>query len=255
MLRGWLREGTLDANDCIIVSRNAEKVAEFTKMGVAHYSHIPSDCGPEIVLLAVKPYTLAEVLPACRALVSPNTVFVSVAAGKSLAFFAQQLGQEAAVIRTMPNTPTALGQGVTGLVANNQVSEKQRQQTEKLMTALGLAVWLEQEQQMHALTALSGCGPAYVFLLIEAMAAAGTKLGLPTAMALELAKHTVAGAGQLAIKAQEQPAQLREAVSSPGGLTLEALKVLMTDGSLPALIQKAMDAAVTRSEEVAKEDS
>jgi pyrroline-5-carboxylate reductase len=175
---------------------------------------------------------------------------VSIVAGKTIAGIARGLGP-AAVVRTMPNTPAAIGRGITVACANERVTAEQRRLCERLLAAAGESAWVEDEALLDAVTAVSGSGPAYVFLLIEALAAAAEAAGLPSALALRLARATVAGSGELARLAGESPAQLREAVTSPGGTTRAALDVLMARDGLVPLIERAVAAAAARSRELA----
>jgi pyrroline-5-carboxylate reductase len=208
---------------------------------------------PAIVLIAVKPQMMGEALPGLRALGNGATLFLSIAAGTPISAFAAVLGERTPIIRAMPNTPAAVSRGITALIGNDRTSEAQLALAERLMSAVGQTVRLDSEVQMDAVTAVSGSGPAYVFHLIETLAAAGAAEGLPADLAMTLAKATVAGAGALAEAATEDPAQLRVNVTSPGGTTQAALAVLMdeTDG-FPALMKRAVKAAAERSRELAK---
>lgn len=214
---------------------------------------LPADFVPDVVVLAVKPQMMAAVLPAYRRFVRPETVFLSVAAGWTLASFARALGDDARVVRAMPNTPAAIGRGVTVLVAGAGVDDAQRAACDRLVRAVGSAEWVADEALMDAVTALSGSGPAYIFLLAEAMAAAGAAAGLPADLADRLARATVSGAGELLRQSPEAAAKLRENVTSPGGTTAAALAVLMNqqDGFTP-LLTKALAAAAERSRQLAQ---
>ena len=180
-----------------------------------------------------------------------DTVFISIAAGIGLTRLAETLGKHTPIIRAMPNTPAAVGRGITALIGNDRVSGATLATAQALMEAVGQSVLLEHEGQMDAVTALSGSGPAYVFHLIETLAAAGTEQGLPPEMALKLARATVAGAGALAEQSGEDPGQLRINVTSPGGTTAAALGVLMdAETGFPALMRRAVTAAANRSKEL-----
>jgi pyrroline-5-carboxylate reductase len=205
---------------------------------------------PDAVVFAVKPQTIDEVLADYRCWAEERTLFLSIVAGKTIAGIEKHLGA-AAIVRSMPNTPAAIGRAITVACANPRVSEAQRRLCEHLLAAIGESAWVEDESLMDAVTALSGSGPAYVFLLIEALAAAGEKEGLSPALALRLAESTVAGAGELARLSPEPPAELRRNVTSPGGTTQAALAVLTAAGGLPALIERAVAAAARRSRELA----
>jgi pyrroline-5-carboxylate reductase len=185
-------------------------------------------------------------LPVYRRWVDPATLFLSIVAGKTLAGLARHLGR-AALVRTMPNLPAAIGRGFTVACANALVTPDQRQLCDALLAAVGESAWVDDEALLDAVTAVSGSGPAYVFLLIEAMARAGEREGLPADLALRLARSTVAGAGALAQLSDESPAQLRESVTSPGGTTQAALDLLMAADGLEALMVRAVAAAAARS--------
>lgn len=206
---------------------------------------------PAIVLLAVKPQMMEAALPQVAGFADGRTLFLSIAAGKTLDWFARHLGPQVPVIRSIPNTPAAVGRGITALIGNARVSEDALALAETLLSAVGQTVRLQTEDQMDAVTAVSGSGPAYVFLLIEALAAAGVSQGLPADIALRLAKATVAGAGQLAETAAEDPAQLRINVTSPQGTTAAALEVLMDpETGFGPLLDRAVAAATARSREL-----
>jgi pyrroline-5-carboxylate reductase len=204
----------------------------------------------DAVVLAVKPQVVDAVLPSYRRLARPETLFLSIVAGKTLGGLTRHLGA-AAIVRTMPNTPAAIGRGITVACANPLVTLAQRQLCDRLLAAIGESCWVEDEGLLDAVTAVSGSGPAYVFLLIEALARAGEAQGLPADLALRLARSTVAGSGELARVSAENPAQLRENVTSPGGTTRAALDVLMAADGLEALLSHAVAAAAARSRELA----
>ena len=207
---------------------------------------LPDDLDPEVVVFAVKPQQMDEVAPAYKRFAAPGTLFVSIAAGTTIGVF-----ESAAIVRAMPNTPAAIGQGITVACPNARATKDQAALAEALLSAIGECISVTDEALMDPVTALSGSGPAYVFLMIEAMAAAGAAAGLPQDMADRLALVTVAGAGQLALQGPETPSTLRENVTSPGGTTFAALQVLMADPGLKALMAKAIDAATERSRELA----
>lgn len=206
---------------------------------------------PGMVVLAVKPQMMGTALPQLAAMGGGGSVFVSVAAGIGLARLAETLGADTPIIRAMPNTPAAVGRGITALISNEHVAANTLEMARALMEAVGQTVLLEHEGQMDAVTAVSGSGPAYVFHLIETLAAAGTAQGLPPEMALKLARATVAGAGALAEQSGEDPSQLRVNVTSPGGTTAAALGVLMdNETGFPPLLRRAVKAAADRSKEL-----
>ncbi|HEY3918718.1 MAG TPA: pyrroline-5-carboxylate reductase [Stellaceae bacterium] len=222
--------------------------------GVKRYAApaaLPKRYAPAAIVLAVKPQSLAEALPFYRRFAGGGTVFLSIAAGKTLRFFARALGDDAATVRAMPNMPAAIGRGIAVACANPRVASAQRALCGKLLGAVGEVAWVEDEMLLDPVTAVSGSGPAYVFLLIECLAEAGVAAGLPGDLAMALARATVAGSGELARLSSEDAAQLRRNVTSPGGTTEAALKVLMGADGLAALMRRAVAAATQRSRELA----
>ncbi len=250
LLSGWLASGSVGAIDVVEPAAAALPEDERLRCHAAAEA-LPADLVPDIVVFAVKPQVLPEVIGAYRRFAGPRTVFLSIAAGRTLGFFAEHLGEGAAVVRAMPNTPAAIGRGISVLVASPTVSDSQRALAEGLLAAGGETAWVEEEGLIDAVTAVSGSGPAYVFLLVEALAAAGRREGLPEALAMRLARSTVIGAGALAAASQEDAAALRVAVTSPKGTTQAALDVLLAPDGLPALMGRAVAAAARRSRELA----
>ena len=246
LLEGWLKTG-LPAAAVHVIEPNPSDWLQAT--GV--HLNTPLPPAPAMALLAVKPQMMGAALPGLQALGGGGTVFVSIAAGTSLKTIEDTLGAGTPVVRVMPNTPAAVGRGISALIGNDAVSAPALALAEQLMAAVGETVRLQDESQMDAVTAVSGSGPAYVFHLIEALAAAGVAQGLPTDMAMRLARATVCGAGELAHQSPESAAQLRINVTSPGGTTAAALGVLMneTDGFAP-LLARAVQAAADRSREL-----
>jgi pyrroline-5-carboxylate reductase len=252
MLRGWLARGVASHFVVVEPAGAAPGLANAANVSWHHSPpEIAAASGPEAVVFAVKPQVMDEVLPPYRRWVDPQTLFLSIAAGKTIAGIGRHLGDDAAIIRCMPNTPAAIGRAITVACPNPRVSPRQRDLCEALLAAIGESAWVEDEALMDAVTAVSGSGPAYVFLLIEALAAAGVRAGLPGELALRLAGATVAGAGQLAQRSAETPARLRENVTSPGGTTRAALDILMGGNGLPDLMERAVAAATARSRELA----
>jgi pyrroline-5-carboxylate reductase len=251
MLRGWLASDAAQHFDVIEPAGAPAALAASPRVS-AHSSpsELAADLVADAVVFAIKPQVTNDVVPAYRRFVRPQTVFLSIAAGKTIAGLARHLG-DAAIVRAMPNTPAAIGRAISVACANARVSAGQRQLCEGLLAAIGESTWVEDEALMDAVTAVSGSGPAYVFLLIETLAAAGEKAGLPADLALQLAKATVAGSGELARSSLEPPARLREAVMSPGGTTIAALNVLMGEKGLTELMEQAVAAATSRSRELA----
>ena len=251
LLGGWLDRGL--APRVVVIEPGPGAAAFAGKPGIELLASIDAVAGefaPAVVVLAVKPQVMADVLPAYRRLAG-SALFLSIAAGKTLGFFARALGPRAAVVRAMPNTPAAVGRGIAVACANAQVSPAQRALAERLLTAVGEVAWVEDEALIDAVTAVSGGGPAYVFLLIECLAEAGVAAGLPADLAARLARATVAGSGELARLSAESAAALREAVTSPGGTTRAALDVLMAADGLAPLLRRAVLAAAKRSRELA----
>ena len=252
MLRGWLASGA--AERFIVIEPAGAPAALAGAAGVEWHraaEDLPASLAPEAVVFAVKPQVMDAVLPAYGRWARPGTLFVSIAAGKTIGGVARHLGTDAAIIRCMPNTPAAIGRAITVACPNSLVAARQRQLCEALLAAIGDSAWVSDEALMDAVTAVSGSGPAYVFLLIEALAAAGTHAGLPADLALRLARATVAGAGELARLSPDPPARLRENVTSPGGTTRAALDVLLAEPGLSDLLDRAVAAATARSRELA----
>ncbi len=248
MLEGWLAQG-LPAGAVWVVDPSP---SEWVRSTGAHLNDALPDA-PALVLVAVKPQMMDEALPELAAFGGGDTLFISVAAGTPISAYEAMLGGGTPIIRAMPNTPAAVGRGITAIIGNAHAGAADLDLAEELLTAVGQVVRLDNEAQMDAVTAVSGSGPAYVFHLIEALAAAGEAEGLSAELAMTLAKATVAGAGALAEQADVSPAQLRINVTSPGGTTQAALEVLMneTDG-FPALLRRAVKAAADRSRELGK---
>jgi pyrroline-5-carboxylate reductase len=252
MLRGWLARGA--AERFLVVEPMGTPPALADAAAVAWHrtpENLPPNTNPEAIVFAVKPQIIEAVLPAYRRFARPQTLFLSIAAGTTIGRLTRHLGDAAAIVRCMPNTPAAIGRAITVACANPRVSESQRRLCTALLAAIGDSAWVADEALMDAVTAVSGSGPAYVFLLIEALAAAGEKAGLPADLAMLLARRTVAGAGELALQSSVTPARLRENVTSPGGTTQAALDVLMAEEGLPDLIDRAVAAAARRSRELA----
>lgn len=207
---------------------------------------------PGVVLVAVKPQVMDAVFPTVAALARPETLVVSIAAGRTLESFETHLAPGTAVVRAMPNTPAAVGRAITVCVANGRVTPAGRALCEALMSAVGEVAWVEDETLMDAVTAVSGSGPAYVFLLAECLEKAAVFAGLEPALARQLARSTVSGAGELLARSDLDAATLRQNVTSPGGTTAAALRVLMADGGVEDKLREAVLAAVVRSRELAK---
>ena len=245
LLAGWLAAGVPAASVWVIEPNPSDWLRA---SGVHLNAGVPE--APAVALLAVKPQMMGAALPALQALGNGATLFVSIAAGTTIAAFEAALGARTPIVRTMPNTPAMVNRGITALCRNAHVSDADMGLAVALMAAVGETVLLEGEHQIDAVTAVSGSGPAYVFHLIEAMAAAGEAEGLSPEVAMKLARATVSGAGELAHRSGESAAQLRVNVTSPGGTTAAALAVLMPE--LPGLMVRAVKAAADRGRELGK---
>lgn len=207
--------------------------------------------GTDVIVLAVKPQVMRTVCEQLAPHLTANQLIISIAAGINIACLSQWLG-ERALVRCMPNTPALIQQGVSGLYANTRVTDAQRTQAQQLLAAVGLAVWLDDEHLIDAVTAVSGSGPAYFFFLIEAMTQAGVKLGLPAETAAQLATYTAQGAANMACQSTLSAAQLRQQVTSPQGTTEAAIQALQKGGFVE-LVETAVHSAALRSEELAQQ--
>ncbi|KQP70907.1 pyrroline-5-carboxylate reductase [Methylobacterium sp. Leaf111] len=246
MLSGWLAGGLDPARTTILDPQaSPELQALCAARGLALNPAAPPVA--EALVLAMKPQGLEAAAPALAPLIGPGTLVVSVLAGKTIANLRDRLPGARAIVRAMPNLPASIGRGATGAVASPEVDDGQRAQAHALLASVGLVEWLDDEGLIDALTAVSGSGPAYVFLLAEAMAEAGIAAGLPADMATRLARETVSGAAALLAADPRDAARLRQDVTSPGGTTAEALAVLMRSGGLPDLMREAVDAARRRA--------
>jgi len=253
MLAGWLARG-LAPGHVVVVEPAAPAEALRARHGVtvvASPEAIPPAFRPDVVILAVKPQSMAAAAPPYRRFAGSGTLFLSIAAGKTVVALRALLGPEALIVRAMPNTPAAVGRGMSVCCAGAGVTAAQRSLATALLESVGEVAWVEEEGLIDAVTAVSGGGPAYVFLLAEALAAAGVAAGLPAELSAHIARATVAGSGELLRQAPEPPAVLRQNVTSPGGTTLEALKVLMAPDGLQPLLDRAIAAATRRSRELA----
>ena len=260
LLGGWLERG-VEAASITVVEPFTQSAARFETAGVSLVSDsgaLSAGYAPAVVVFAVKPQQMDAVMSGLARFARAGTVFLSIAAGKTIAYYQGHLGSpgsaeasEAAVVRAMPNLPASIGRGMTVLCANPRVTPAQRETCAALLEAVGEVAWVEEESLLDPVTAVSGGGPAYVFLLIECLAQAGVEAGLPEDLAMRLARATVAGAGELVHRAAEPASTLRENVSSPGGTTLEALKVLMAPDGLQPLLTRAIAEATRRSRELA----
>ena len=246
MLAGWLARG-LDPQSIVIQEPNL--AGDAADLAVRHGIRVSEQLdalarAPAVIIAAVKPQVMDLVFPPLARHAGPDTVILSIAAGRSLASFEKHLKAGAAVVRAMPNTPAAIGRGITGAVGNAHVTAVQKARCEALLSAVGDVVWVEDEALIDAVTAVSGSGPAYVFLLAECLAEAGRRAGLDAETAMRLARATVSGAGELMHRSPLPAATLRQNVTSPGGTTAAALGVLMREtGGLQDLMTEAIAAA------------
>jgi len=250
LLTGWLAGG-LDPRAVVVVDPNppAETLDLLAQHGIAHATSAPANVKARVLLLAVKPQMMGAALPAVRDLIGPETVTVSIAAGTTIATLEAALG--GAIVRTMPNTPAQVGRGMTGAFANPAVTEADRALVDALLAAVGEVGWVETESLIDTVTAVSGSGPAYVFLLVETLAAAGVAAGFPPELAARFARQTIVGAGELLNQSPLPADTLRKNVTSPAGTTAAALDVLMAADGLEPLMVRAVAAAKRRAEELA----
>ncbi len=254
MASGWLEEG-LDPGLLEVQDPHASDDARalFEKFGVHITARIEGDRGaPSMAVIAVKPQMMDEVLPGLAPMMGADTVLLSIAAGRPIASMAKFFAANAAIVRSMPNTPASIGRGMTVAVAGSHVSEAQRAFCAQVLGAVGDVAWIDDEGQLDAVTAVSGSGPAYVFHLAECLAKAGVEAGLDKALAERLARATVSGAGEMLHLSDLGADRLRENVTSPGGTTAAALEVLMGDPGLADLLVKAVAAAAARSKQLSE---
>lgn len=251
MLSGWLKSGVSGSSVVVVDPGPSEAMLSLiADAGAKHVQTVPDTLKAGVLFLAVKPQVMEAVLPSVRSCVGEETVVVSVAAGKTLAFLEKHL-REAAMVRAMPNTPAMIGRGITGAYANDRVTDAQRDRVFNLLKVSGPVEWVATEADIDAVTAVSGSGPAYVFYLVECMAEAGRKLGLPADLAMRLARETVSGAGELLHQSPDDASRLRQNVTSPGGTTAAALAILMAENGMQPLFDAAIAAARKRAEELA----
>ncbi len=251
MLEGWLKRGLPPASLTVLDPAPSPEITALAADRGFHLNPAGTTTPPLVVILAVKPQVMADVLAEVAPRIPDTAAVVSVAAGKTIADLGRQFPDCQPIIRTIPNTPAAIGRGITVCVANGLVSSGQRDAATALLEAGGEVSWIDDEGMMDAVTAVSGSGPAYVFLLAECMAEAGVAAGLPAELAARLAGATVSGAGELLRTSDLDAATLRKNVTSPGGTTEAALRVLMGDDGLPEKMTEAVAAATRRGKELA----
>src|SRR5262245_8390932 len=250
MLDGWLARGLKPRQIVVIEPQPGKVLKSLARRGLRLNPKIKATVASAVVI-AVKPQSASEALQPLAGYIDKSTLVLSIMAGRTIAFLEKSLPPRTAIVRAMPNTPAAIGRGISVAVANPNVSTHQRSQASKLLASIGKVEWVVDEALMDAVTALSGSGPAYVFLLAETMASAGIAAGLPPALATRLARETVAGAGELLHRSDVDAATLRQNVTSPGGTTAAALEVLMGPGGFDRLLTQAIGAATRRSRDLA----
>lgn len=251
LLDGWLARGLDPKTAFVIDPALSEPAADRLKVAGVRLGPQPGDLAdPAAILLAIKPQMVEAALPTAARFAGPSTVVISILAGTTIATLSAGLPGNAAVVRAMPNTPAAVGRGVTGAFPGPSVTPTQRARADALLRAVGDVVWLEDEALIDAVTGVSGSGPAYVFAMVEAMAKAGVAAGLPPALAETLARKTVEGAGELLRRSPEPPEILRKNVTSPGGTTAAALEALLADDGLDPLMARTIAACVKRAREL-----
>ena len=258
LLAGWRDKGGISPEDVVVVEPVVEAARELhARHGVGVVGtagDLDSATEPNLVLFAVKPQVIGDVVGDYRRFTGAGArppVFLSIAAGTKIGLLEAALGSEAPVVRSMPNTPAAVGRGITVACANGNVADDQIALCTNLLEAVGEVAWIDDESLMDAVTGVSGSGPAYIFLLIECLAAAGVAAGLAPELSQKLARATVTGAGELAFRSGDSAEILRRNVTSPGGTTAAALAVLMAADGLEPLMTKAVAAATDRSRELA----
>ena len=250
MLDGWIARGLKANKVTVLEPQPAKPVKALTRRGLK-LNPKGKAAAAAVIVIAVKPQTAPAAVPALVPYVGKGTLVVSIMAGRTIGFLERLLPPGTAIVRAIPNTPAAIGRGISGAVANAKVSARQRKQASDLLAAIGKVEWVNNETLMDAVTAVSGSGPAYVFLLAEAMTKAAIAAGLPAALAATLARETVAGSGELLRRSELDAATLRQNVTSPGGTTAAALDVLMGPGGFDELLTKAIAAATRRGRELA----
>jgi pyrroline-5-carboxylate reductase len=251
LLQGWANLGLAGPRVAVVEPYPSHELTAFCAEREIRLNPVDRTEPPDALVLAIKPQMLDAAADRIADLAGANTVVVSIMAGKSIADIAARAPHAKGIVRAMPNTPAAIGRGISGAVPNAGVTADQHRMADALLSAAGAVVWLDQEHLIDAVTALSGSGPAYVFLLAECMAEAGRAAGLPADLAGRLARATVEGSGELMrLSAETSPAQLRINVTSPGGTTEAALRVLMAEDGLQPLMTRAIGAAAKRAHEL-----
>jgi len=250
LLDGWLRLGLKPTNVAVVESSPSPQITALTARGVRLNPDASGLTDVAAIVIAVKPQVAEQVMPAVVPMIAASTIVISIMAGRTLQFLSRTMKGASALVRAMPNMPAAIGRGITVAVPLH-ANSAQRELAHRLLSATGTVEWIEDEALMDAVTAVSGSGPAYVFLLAEALAQAGTLAGLPPPLAIKLARETVAGSGELLQRSALDAKALRENVTSPGGTTAAALDVLTGKDGLAPLMNRAVAAATRRSRELA----
>jgi pyrroline-5-carboxylate reductase len=250
MLEGWLARGLNPKKLTVLEPQPGKTVKALTRHGLK-LNPKGRPAAATAVVIAVKPQAAPQAMSALGVHIGKGTLALSIMAGRTIRFLEAALPAGSAIVRAMPNMPAAIGRGITVAVANAKVSARQRKQASDLLAAIGTVEWVRDEALMDAVTAVSGSGPAYVFLLAEAMAKAGIAAGLPAPLAVSLARETVAGSGEMLHRSTLDAAILRQNVTSPGGTTAAALEVLMGPGGFDDLLTRAIAAATRRGRELA----
>lgn len=253
LARGWINDGT-SPDEITIVEPNLDLANEiFSKISikpVASRDELPAEFKPDFIFLAVKPQIATDAISPYAAFSSAGATFVSIMAGKTISSLEAILGDAASIVRVMPNTPAAIGRGMSVGCANSNTSPGAIKAITKMLQAVGKVAWVDDEKLMDAVTAVSGSGPSYIFLLVEALSHAGVMAGLSVELADQLARETVSGSGELLNQSPDSATTLRKNVTSPGGTTAAALDVLMAKGGMKDLMVAAIDAATKRSAEL-----
>jgi pyrroline-5-carboxylate reductase len=250
MLDGWIARGLAPTRIVVIEPQPGKAVRALTRRGLK-LNPKGKIAAAAAIVIAVKPQSAPDAVPPLRPYVGKTTLVLSIMAGRTIGFLEKSLPPNTAIVRAMPNTPASIGRGISVAVGNAKVSARQRKLAGDLLAAIGKVEWAGDETLMDAVTALSGSGPAYVFLLAEAMTKAGIAAGLPADLASRLARETVAGSGELLHRSTLDAATLRQNVTSPGGTTAAALEVLLGPGGFDELLTKAIAAATRRSRQLA----
>lgn len=248
LLKGWLDKSIAPPENFFVISPDT-KATDYPGVHLMTLDAAKSKSF-DVVLFAVKPQLAEDILPLYKSFVSEQTIFISIMAGLSVASLKKHLGQEAKIVRTMPNLPASIHQGISVLYTEDDISNEQAHHAYDLMRAVGEAIWIDDEEKLHLVTALSGSGPAYFYAFVEALMNKAIELGLEPTLAEKLAENTFIGSAELLARSTKKSTDLRIEVTSPGGTTEAALKTLFEDRALSNLMKKALSAAAKRSQEL-----